>query len=302
MCGIAAFPRLCTDVMKRTKHFLKIPKELGRGLLSACAAFMLLNLASVHAQAASSEWAETKGGRMRVVALPPDESGKIDAVLEIQPEPGWHTYWRAPGSGGIPPQVSVEPGGNVELEGIAFPPPEMISYDNNLHDYGYETAVALPLKLKQVVTGVPVTMKLSAFVGVCAEICIPFQADFTLKLSDSEEPDSGETALINAARAMLPEAPSEDFAIMDPSVAADGKSATIKLRLPQGVSSDNVSVFAYVGAQAFRPATVTETASGQFEARLEPYFIGAEETLHGKTIGVLVNTGLRAMESEFTRP
>ncbi len=287
--------------MNRNKQLPKIPEELRSGFLVAGVASILLNLAFAHAHAATSEWAETKGGRMRVVALPPNGSGEIDAVLEIQPEPGWHTYWRAPGSGGIPPQVSVEPGGNVELKGIAFPPPEVITYDN-LRDYGYETAVALPLTLKQMVTGVPSTINLNAFVGVCAEICIPFQADFTLNLSASDDPNSGEAALIKAARAMLPEAPGEDFAVMEPEIAPDGKSATIKLRLPEGVSSGNVSVFAYVGAQALKPSTVTKAANGQFETRLEPYFIGKKETLKGRTIGVLVNTGIRAMESEFTLP
>ena len=35
------------------------------------------------AKADTTEWATSEGGRMRVVSLPPDSSGKIEAVLQI---------------------------------------------------------------------------------------------------------------------------------------------------------------------------------------------------------------------------
>ena len=38
---------------------------------------------------------------MRIVALPPDASGHIRAGLQIEPKPGWITYWREPGESGI---------------------------------------------------------------------------------------------------------------------------------------------------------------------------------------------------------
>ena len=64
------------------------------------AAFLFL--VATPASAAVSDWMTSEGGRMRLSALADDESGKVTAILEIEPSPGWKTYWRAPGDAGMP--------------------------------------------------------------------------------------------------------------------------------------------------------------------------------------------------------
>ncbi len=268
-------------------------------LVAGVAAAFCLTLTSQSALAAASQWAETTGGRMRVVALPPDADGNVDAILQIAPEPGWHTYWRAPGAGGIPPQISIENGGNLMLTGIEFPTPQVITYDG-LQDYGYLAPVSLPLNLKQVVTGVPSTLNLTAFVGVCAEICVPFQADLKLTVSNHDPVLPDEAALITAARTMLPEAPGSDFFIQSSTLSEDGASLEVKIHLPEGASETATAFYAYDGAQAFKPGTITEKDGNLVTVSLKPFFLSAGTTLHGRKIGILTTTGLRAMESELT--
>ena len=97
-------------------------------------------LLALPAHAAMSDWANNEGGRMRLVALAPDADGHIRAALQIEPEPGWITYWREPGDSGIPPQVSPAPEGNVALEKVAFPVPKLITV-GKVKEIGYDAPV-----------------------------------------------------------------------------------------------------------------------------------------------------------------
>ncbi|MEN9895034.1 MAG: hypothetical protein RIR97_886 [Pseudomonadota bacterium] len=106
----------------------------------------------VMAEAASSEWAQTAGGRMRLVALPPEQDGTVPAILQIELDKGWKTYWREPGAAGIPPHVTLRDGGNVSFSGLRFPAP-MIFDDGKIRDYIYTQSVSLVLKAKRIAPG-----------------------------------------------------------------------------------------------------------------------------------------------------
>lgn len=233
---------------------------------------------------------------MRLVALPPNETGKVDAILEIAPDEGWHTYWRAPGNGGIPPRFTLEDGGNLKLSTIQYPPPEIITYDD-LSDYGYTSTVRFPLELQTLEKGVPSTLKLDAFVGVCADICVPFQAELEVKLPAGGAPDAREQGLVRAARAQLPEQPGPDFSVESYKLSTDQRSLNITVKLPANANAENVQVLAYDGAQAFKPGRMIGAQDGTITVALEPNYLPEGETLSGHTIGILTNTGLRAMET-----
>jgi DsbC/DsbD-like thiol-disulfide interchange protein len=162
-------------------------------------------LSAASARAETTPWAENEGGRMRVTALPPAQDGTVEALLEIEPKPGWITYWREPGGSGIPPQVSLTGGGAVLS--IAYPVPKIIPL-GTLTDIGYEGPVALPLTLGKIAG----KGELDAFIGVCKDICIPFQARFPLGFAGMT-PDPAEVQRIARARAALPGAPDAAFSV-----------------------------------------------------------------------------------------
>jgi DsbC/DsbD-like thiol-disulfide interchange protein len=141
------------------------------------------------ALAAQTDWATTEGGAMRLV-ITDDGEGSARGVLDIKLNPGWKTYWRDPGDGGIPPTLTGD-GMAVELQ---FPAPERIS-ENGSTFSGYHGSVSLPFILPE--TLMPV-YKVTAFVGICSDICVPFQAEFPLTR------DSNDTEIVNAAFAKLP--------------------------------------------------------------------------------------------------
>lgn len=266
-----------------------------RFILTAAAIFALAAPA-VPAFAASSPWIGTKGGKLRLVALPPDAQGAIRGFVEIAPEDGWHTYWKVPGSGGIPPQITIREGGNVKLERIDFPAPRVFD-DGKLRDFGYDARVMLPITLQQQSVGAPSSINASIFIGLCADICVPFQADVSVKVSPDDKAKPAEAALVNAATALLPEAPGADFSVEDARATQDGQALVLKLRLPEGADADttDVIVIGPDGQPLSRPTRkVADAGMLSAEVRVPA---GASTGLTGKTVSVLVVSASRAMET-----
>ncbi|NLS17820.1 cytochrome C biogenesis protein [Rhizobium sp. P40RR-XXII] len=257
--------------------------------------FVATLFSAATAHAAMSEWVDNQGGRMRLVALAPDAEGHIRAALQIEPEPGWITYWREPGQGGIPPQVTLAPDSGVTLEKTGYPVPKQITV-GNIKEIGYDAPVTLPLDFR--VTGkVPANLKLTAFVGLCKEICIPFQADYSLPLPAGEQPTSHELALLDAAKARLPETPSSDFAIQSRKISADAKNLSLRLTLPEATGdAPTIYVTGPSGYVFFQQMNAKRDGSS-FSTDIEIGKLPKNYDPKGKSWGILVVDGDRAMET-----
>ncbi|MBN8950453.1 MULTISPECIES: protein-disulfide reductase DsbD domain-containing protein [unclassified Rhizobium] len=261
--------------------------------LSALVATLFFSATAAHA--ATSEWVDNEGGRIRLIALAPDAEGHIRAALQIEPEPGWITYWREPGQGGIPPQITPAPGSGVTLEKISYPIPKPISV-GPIQEIGYDAPVTLPLDL-HVAGKAPEKLELTTFIGLCKDICIPFQAELSLPLTANEQPTSHELATLDAAKAMLPQAPSSDFAIRSHTISADAKSLSLQLTLPEtSGKTPEIYVTGPSGYVFFRQANAKREGTA-FSADIEIGKLPKDYDPKGKSWGVLVIDGARAMET-----
>lgn len=181
------------------KFTLPIAASLGAALL-----------ATAPAQASSSAWFETDGGRFRLVTTgAPDASGKLQGVLDIELKPGWKTYWRDPGSSGVPPQIDLSASSNVSGAEISYPAPQR--HDDGYAKWaGYDFPVRLPVSFTVPAPGEPTAIKADVFLGICETICVPVQA--RLEVDPAGDPDNAaDAALVTAALAALPSAAQADF-------------------------------------------------------------------------------------------
>lgn len=105
------------------------------------------------------------------------DSGTHMAGLQVRLAPGWKTYWRAPGDGGIPPRFGWQ--GSENLAGAAFhwPTPEVF-HQNDLRSIGYSDMVVIPVELSLTDSNAPARMRGQVQIGVCQEICVPVFLDF----------------------------------------------------------------------------------------------------------------------------
>lgn len=177
--------------------------------------------------AGETDWFETDGGNVRVLTEPylPGASS-IRGVIDIDLQPGWKTYWRDPGSGGIPPSIQVEDIARVNSIEIRFPMPVWINSKYGAYA-GYDEPVQIPfiLQTKNPMTDDDIAARV--FIGICKDICIPAFADFDLPIAEATGSSKSGIA-VAAAFDALPKKP-DQFNISVSTDRLEGQKLAIKI-------------------------------------------------------------------------
>ena len=183
--------------------------------------------------AAEGDWVSFEGGRLRLVtqAMP---DGGMRAGFQIDLEPGWKTYWRAPGGSGLPPQMNFGGSRNVASVKVAFPVPEA-SRDSSGLTAVYEQDVTFPIDVERVFANRPTELVAGGAIGVCRDICVPVP----YRASVVHDADAGGTSFavasaLTAADAGRPSAPGAGHRIT--SVRLSGSQIEVEAEVPDGAS------------------------------------------------------------------
>jgi DsbC/DsbD-like thiol-disulfide interchange protein len=173
-----------------------------------------------HALAASSEWVDAQGASLRLVTSgAPDADGRLRGALEIQLKPGWKTYWRDPGSSGVPPSVDLSASLNVSAADVAFPAPKRFP-DEFGGWAGYDQSVSLPIVFTTGDPAGPTVLEASVFLGVCETICVPVQAVLNVVPANGAD-DADDAATVANAFAALPAPADQGFGAVGVAVKED---------------------------------------------------------------------------------
>ena len=190
---------------------------------------LCLLLASPHAATAQS----IPDNVMQLSVLPGwrTASGSHMAALKIQLKPGWKTYWRAPGDGGIPPQFNWSGSGNIGAVQFHWPRPK-VAYINGLRTIGYTDQVIIPIEFSPRSKGQPMTLKGRVDLGVCNDICVPLSVAFSARLpANSTKPDSAiRTALAKRPTPAHKAGVSSVTCMIEP--ISDGLRLTTTIKMP----------------------------------------------------------------------
>ena len=145
-------------------------------------------------------------GRLLMVEDGTGEAGggtTLSAGLELVLDAGWKTYWRSPGSVGLPPAIDWSGSTNVAGMALAYPAPERFDAFE-IENYGYKDAVTYPLTVTLEEPGAPARISLVADVLVCAELCVPERLDFALDLAPGGGVDAAAAARLAPWVARVP--------------------------------------------------------------------------------------------------
>ncbi len=118
-----------------------------------------------------------------------DPSGQHFAAIELRLAKGWHTYWRLPGSTGIPPVLSWQRSDNLTGVHFHWPTPEIIRIDDGVI-LGYYDRLILPMELSPKRPDGPIWLRGKLDIGVCREVCVPITLRFRARLPVSDDIDS----------------------------------------------------------------------------------------------------------------
>ena len=105
-------------------------------------------------------------------------------ALRLQLDEGWHSYWKNPGDSGQPISIDWSLPDGFEAGGLHWPYPQTIA-STGLTTYAYKDEVFLLADItppEDLSPGTSVTLSGSARWLVCADICLPAQADVQLSL------------------------------------------------------------------------------------------------------------------------
>ncbi len=150
----------------------------------------------------ASSWITEQAAKSRLiagVAAGADGERRLYAGLEIALEDGWKTYWRNPGSSGVPPSIDWTGSDNIAEVKLEFPAPQRFK-DKDGDTIGYKHSVILPLALKLKDPSRPARLDLTAEFGICRDVCIPVQPKLTLALPPATAGNQLAAALQQALR------------------------------------------------------------------------------------------------------
>jgi DsbC/DsbD-like thiol-disulfide interchange protein len=259
-----------------------------------CGATLAASFGTAHAE--MSNWVHNAGGRMRLIALPPDRDGTMRGALQIEPQPGWITYWREPGNSGIPPQITVAPESGVTLTAIRFPVPKHLT-DGKVDDIAYDAPVSLPLTFSAKDASRPFDLKASAFIGICKDICIPFQSDFSITIGSPNQSRPEEETILRNAEASLPEKPSSQFKVMSYKLSEDSKQLRLQIALPTPGDTAPEVILTGPAGYVFTKKLMSRREGGNFSTDIAIDKLPKNHQISGKSWSALIIDGDRAMET-----
>ncbi|MBX9926485.1 MAG: hypothetical protein K2Y05_09015 [Hyphomicrobiaceae bacterium] len=189
-------------------------------------------------EAAATEWtvgkAETRARMISGDAPTGGEAfgakpGSVMAAVEIELAKGWKTYWRFPGdAGGVPPMFDWSKSENVKSARVLYPVPERIT-DKAGDILGYQGRATLPVVIEPLDAAKPISLALKFDYGVCREVCIPVEAEFTAAVPVSGRdvlPGTVTAALDRVPRAVANRRP-DDPKLLRTKVRLDGDKPTL---------------------------------------------------------------------------
>lgn len=168
------------------------------------------------------------------------ENGNRMAALHLRLEPGWKTYWRAPGDSGIPPSFDWNGSRNIGAVRFHWPRPE-VSEGAAGRTIGYSRELILPMEVVPARKGDPMHLQAEVELGVCKDICVPASFRFSVTLPGPGQKDE---AIARALR-QRPSTPREAGlrqigCTLTPS--AEGMAMEVRLDMPSTGGAETVVV------------------------------------------------------------
>lgn len=270
-------------------------------LRRALPAGIALLMAAVPARAEIGEWTETDTVAIRLVAAhQPD--GQVAAAIEIVLEPGWKTYWRTPGEGGLPPVIDFSRSRNLAAASVGFPPPSRYNDGYTITNV-YEGRVIVPIMIEPAVAEVPVTIDIAFDLGVCETICIPMHIDASVTLA-REDDDPAALAIVDEGLAGLPSEPVPGaFEVVSVSRASDADTGAgqflAEVVVPQAFGTE----LFVEGAENWYPIAPQQVArDGNRLTFAFGFETAADSDLLGATVRFTLVSEGRAVEQQVELP
>jgi len=139
-------------------------------------------------------------------AIVPGQPFQVGVVLEMAPH--WHTYWQYGGDAGFPTEIKWTLPEGFAAGPIQWPLPQRLKEpgDIEVYAYGDKTMLVTTIVPPKDFKGESVTIKGAASWLVCAEICVPGNADLELTLPVASSASPANEAIFREYAQQVPSA------------------------------------------------------------------------------------------------
>lgn len=158
--------------------------------------FLLLSCIGI-AHAADTGWlVSPQNDHARIRFQAERDQNRIIGLLSVELQPGWKTYWRSPGEGGVAPKISW-PAGAKDV--WYWPVPSRFDI-SGLTTQGYHNNVTIPM----VITGTDAdALDGTLTLSTCSNVCL--LTDYTLHLDFTQPVDEGFRGAFERAMRTIPD-------------------------------------------------------------------------------------------------
>jgi len=204
--------------------------------------------------AALGIWAAVSSGPVAAQDIRPEDAvearllegwrtadGRHMTALLLTLAPGWKTYWRAPGEGGIAPRLSWRGSRNLGSVAEHWPRPA-VYVDGGIQSLGFKRELVLPLEITALDPDAPVHLRAEVDIGVCEQVCMPVSLHLETDLPRSGARDP---RILRALSETPVEAAEAGVRAVQCRVEpiADGLRVTALVALPRLGAGDEAAVF-----------------------------------------------------------
>lgn len=209
-------------------------------ILRALAGLCLALLTVLPASAATTGWTELgEGARIRLIAdNRVDEKGHTRLGLEIEMPRTVKTYWRQPGEAGLPLALDWKDTSGIAAAEVLWPYPLRES-DLGFLEYVYYGDTTLPISVELEPGTSSLDIDLAITMGVCSEVCIPAQAEFSTTL-DFDKPDRASAFRLDRAANLVPKPAPDDPAFAELGIAPSGEAVWVESKAGPTVNASLV--------------------------------------------------------------
>ena len=258
---------------------------------------------------AESPWVDELGARVRlVVAKAAHDDRPFLAGVEMELDPGWHTYWRKPGDSGSTPVFGWSKSDNIDYVHVRWPAPQRFDKPGDV-TYGYDNSVIWPVLVTPREAGKPVKLHLGLFFAACSNICVPHDVTLELDVPAASKKDKGyalaaDTDYADDIRASLARVPlpPDNPDLVNVALKADGAKGTLDVTLNQTPQVPPMLAvegpyYAWFGV----PEVTREAKAIRYAV---PMRVDKEKSLAGKTLTLTLSNagGEGGYEIEYTVP
>ena len=228
--------------------------------------------------------------------------GQRLAAVIVRLAPGWKTYWRVPGEGGLPPRFDFSGSENVKDWKVLWPAPRRYGSEATGETIGYADEVVFPLLVTPRDRAKPVILRLKLDYGICGDMCVPVQVQKTITLPPKMDAAPARAVLEKWLR-KTPLADDGRVQLADVRLVKTTKGLALEVVLtgPEAGRVTDIFVEGVELAIFNRPEKVGENG-GRIVYRLPVRGLAEEKDFRGARLRLTILRGEKAVERTATLP